>query len=121
MNNNIITGLTTEPKSDDQVPNKRYMDQSISKANIKGSHNAENQFKYLMANVLEWSSEYFVKIDKFINLDESMHYWDKNVLKISPIKNGANYRFRLGINVYPIRINVPYTLVIELINKDFKT
>ena len=122
MNNNRITGLTNPPNADDEATNKKYTDDTISKANIKPSHTLQNAFKYLMDDVNEWSSEYNIKVGSFIDLDESPHSWDKRVLNITPIKNDDNnYRFRLGIQLYPIITNQDYSLIVEVFNRDYRT
>ena len=79
MNNNRITGLTNPPNADDEATNKKYVNDVISKANIKPSHTPKNVFKYLMNDVNEWSTEYNVKVENFSNLAESPHSWDKRV------------------------------------------
>ena len=121
MNNNQITGLTNPPSANDHASNKKYVDDTISKANIKPSSILKNAFKYLMDDVNEWSSEYNIKVEKFIDLSESPHSWDKRVLSITPIKDGANYRFRLGLQCFPLIINKSYSLIVELYNRDYKT
>ena len=95
MNDHRITGLTNPPNADDEATNKKYVNDIISKANMKPSHTPKNVFKYLMNDVNEWSSEYNVKVENFINMGESPHSWDKRVLNITPVKDGRNYRFRL--------------------------
>ena len=121
MNNNYITGLTNPPYAKDQAANKKYVDDNISKANIKPSHTPKNVFKYLMNDVNEWSSEYNVIVENFSNLTESPHSWDKRVLNITPVKDGRNYRFRLGLQMFPIENNKSYSIIVELFNRDFKT
>ena len=121
MNDKRITGLTNPPNADDEATNKKYVDDNISKSNIKPSHSPKNMFQYLMNDVNEWSSEYGVKVDKFINLQESPHSWDKRVLKITPVKNGSNYRFRLGLQMFRMKTNETYSLIVELYNRDYKT
>ena len=121
MNNNQITGLTNPPSADDHASNKKYIDDTISKSLIKPSHAPKNAFKYLMDDVNEWSSEYNIKVGNFIDLAESPHSWNKRVLNITPIKDGANYRFRLGLQMFPMKTNESYSLVVELYNRDFKT
>ena len=101
--------------------NKKYVDTNISKANIKPSHTPENVFQYLMNDVNEWSTEYNVKVESFSDLTESPHSWDKRVLNISPIKSGNNYRFRLGLQMFRMKTNETYSLVVELYNRDYKT
>ena len=121
MNGNNITGLSDPPGVDDQATNKQYVDSQISKANIKPSHTPKNVFKYLMNDVNEWSTEYNVKVENFTDLAESPHSWDKRVLNITPIKDGVNYRFRLGLQMFPMKTNETYSLIVELYNRDFKT
>ena len=121
MNDKRITGLTNPPNADDEATNKKYVDESISKSNIKPSHDPVNIFNYLMNDVNEWSSEYGVKVESFSDLAESPHYWNKRVLNITPIKSGKNYRFKIGLQMYRLKTNEPYSLVIELINHDYET
>ena len=121
MDGNRITGLTNSPNDDDEATNKKYVDSQISKANIKPSHTPKNAFKYLMDDVNEWSSEYNIKVLSFSDLAESPHSWDKRVLNITPVKDGKNYRFRLGLQMFPMKTNETYSLIVELYNRDFKT
>ena len=121
MNDKRITGLTNPPNADDEATNKKYVDTHISKSNIKPSHTPKNVFQYLMNDVNEWSTEYDVKEENFSNLAESPHSWDKKVLNITPVKNGRNYRFRLGLQMFPMKTNESYSLIVELYNRDYKT
>ena len=74
-----------------------------------------------MNDVNEWSTEYNVKVENFSNLAESPHSWDKRVLNITPVKDGRNYRFRLGLQMFPMKTNETYSLIVELYNRDYKT
>ena len=74
-----------------------------------------------MKDVNEWSTEYGVKVGNYSNLPESPHYWNKRVLNITPAKSGKNYRFKLGLQMFRLKTNEPYSLVIELINRDYET
>ena len=121
MNDKRITGLTNPPNADDEATNKKYVDDNISKSNIKPSHSPKNLFQYLMDDVNEWSSEYGVKVESFSNLAESPHSWDKKVLNITPVKSGRNYRFRLGLQMFRMKTNESYSLIVELYNRDYKT
>ena len=121
MNDKRITGLTNLPNADDEATNKKYVDDNISKANIKPSHTPKNVFQYLMNDVNEWTSEYDIKVKNFSNLAESPHSWDKRVLNITPIKNGRNYRFRLGLQMFRMKTNETYSLIVELYNRDYNT
>ena len=82
MNDHQITGLTNPPNADDEATSKKYVDDNISKSNIKPSDTPKNVFQYLMDDVNEWSSEYNVKVESFSDLPESPHYWDKEVLNL---------------------------------------
>ena len=121
MIDNRITGLSNPPNSDDEATNKKYVDENISKTNIKPSHIPKNVFQYLMDDVNEWSSEYNVKVESFSDLSESPRSWDKKVLNIIPIKSGSNYRFRVGLQMYRMKTNETYSLIIELYNRDYVT
>ena len=121
MNDNSITGLNNPPNADDEATNKKYVDENISKSNIKPSHTSKNVFQYLMNDVNEWSTEYGVKVESFSDLTESPHYWDKRVLNITPVKSGRNYRFRLGLQMFRMKTSEQYSLVVELYNRDYKT
>ena len=121
MNDKRITGLTNPPSSDDEATNKKYVDTHISKSNIKPSHSPKNVFQDLMNDVNEWSSEYGVKVESFSDLAESPHYWDKRVLNITPVKSGNNYRCRLGLQMFRMKTNESYSLMVELYNRDYKT
>ena len=116
-----INGLTNPPNADDEATNKKYVDDNISKSNIKPPHTQKNVFQYLMDDVNEWSTEYDVKVENFSNLAESPHSWDKRVLNITPVKNGSNYRFRLGLQLFRMKTNETYSLIVELYNRDYKT
>ena len=121
MNDNRITGLTNPPNADDEATNKKYVDSHVSKSNIKPSHTPKNVFQYLMDDVNEWSTEYNVKVWSFSDLPESPHSWDKKVLNITPVKSGRSYRFRLGLQMFRMKTNETYSLIVELYNRDYKT
>ena len=121
MNNHRITGLTNVPLYDGEATNKKYVDESITKSHIKPSHTPKNVFQYLMNDVNEWSCEYGVKVDKFIDLQESPHSWDKRVLNSTPVKSGSNYRFRLGLQMFRMKTSESYSLIVELYNRDYET
>ena len=121
MNDNRITGLTNSPSGDDEAANKKRVDENISKSNIKPSDTTKNVFQYLMDDVNEWTTEYGVKVGSISELAESPHSWDKNVLNITPIKNSNNYRFRLGLQMFRMKTNESYSLIVELYNRDYTT
>ena len=122
MNNHRITGLTNPPSSDDEATNKKYADENIiSKSNIKPSHTPKNVFQYLMDDVNEWSTEYNVKVGSISELAESPHSWDKKVSNITPIKKNNNYRSRVGLQMFRMKTNESYSLVVEVYNPDYIT
>ena len=74
-----------------------------------------------MDDVNEWSTEYNVKVENFSNLPESPHSWYKRLLNITPVKSGRSYRFRLGLQMFRMKTNETYSLIVELYNRDYKT
>ena len=74
-----------------------------------------------MDNVNEWSTEYSVKVGSISELAESPHSWDKKVLNITPIKKNNNYRFRVGLQMFRMKTNEHYPLVVEVYNRDYIT
>ena len=106
-------GLTNPPNADDEATNKKYVDDNITKSNIKPSYTPKNVFQYLMNDVNEWSSEYGVKVESFSNL--------AGVLNITPVKSGRNYRFRFGLQMFRMKTKESYSLIVELYNRDYKT
>ena len=111
-----------EPTDDLDVSNKLYTDNQIIKSNIKPNSIPKNVFKYLMDDVNEWSSEYNIKVLNFSDMTESPHYWNKRILNITPLKDeNNNYKFRLGIQCFPLDNNKEYTLSIEMYNKNYET
>ena len=121
MNNHLIQNVK-DPDNTDDCANKKYVDSQISNANIKPSHTLKNAFKYLMDDINEWSSEYNVKVEKFTDLAESPHTWNKRVLEITPTKDDdSNYRFRLGLQMFPMKTSESYSLIVELYNRDYQT
>ena len=110
MNNYRTTELTNSPRDDSEAANKKYVDENISKSSIKPSHTPKNVFQYLMDDVNEWTTEYGVKVGSISVLNESPHSRDKKVLNITPVKNGNNYRFRVGLQMFRMKTNESYTL-----------
>ena len=74
-----------------------------------------------MDDVNEWTTEYGVKVGSINDLAESPHSWDKKVLNITPVKNGINYRFRLGLQMYRMKTNEQYSLIVEVYTRDYTT
>ena len=74
-----------------------------------------------MDDVNEWSTEYNVKVESFTEINISPHSWDKKVLIITPVKSGRNYRFRLGLQMFRMKTNESYSLIVEVYNRDYVT
>ena len=45
----------------------------------------------------------------------------KKVLNITPVKNGRNYRFRVGLQMFRVKTNEQYSLIVESYNRDYTT
>ena len=45
----------------------------------------------------------------------------KKVLNITPVKDGRNYRFRVGLQMFRMKTNEQYSLIVELYNRDYTT
>ena len=73
MNDHRITGLSNPPNANDEATNKKYVDDNISKSNIKLSHTPKNVFQYLMDDVNEWSTEYDVKVGLVSLISQKVH------------------------------------------------
>ena len=42
-------------------------------------------------------------------------------MNITPVKSGRNYRFRLGLQMFRMKTNESYSLIVELYNRDYET
>ena len=121
MNSNHITGLTQLPNANDQATNKKYVDDTISKAIIKPSHTPKNILKYIMDDIDQTSSEYGMELDKIGNLDTSFHSYNKRTLYLKLIKDENDYEGRIGYNIYLLVDKTKdkyYTAVIEWLTAD---
>ena len=74
-----------------------------------------------MDDVNEGTTEYGVKVGVINDLSESPHSCDKKVLNITPVKDGRNYRFILGLQMFRMKTNEQYSLIVELYNRDYTT
>ena len=124
MNNHKIAGLSNNITDDNDVVNRKFVIDSIHNIkndNMKESHTLKNAFQYITDDVNEISSEYNVDGMKIADLKISPHYWNKNVVYLTPIKKNGGYRFRLGIQCFRLMISREYTMMIELYNRDSTT
>ena len=85
----------SDPSSDKNAATKKYVD---DKTKINPSHSLTNSFKYLMDDLDEISTEYGLIADKIDNLSWSPHE-NKKVLYFKALKDGLNYRYRLGFQM----------------------
>ena len=94
MDNYKIVNLN-EPTLNSDATTKKYVD---NKTKIKPSHSLTNSFKYLMNDINEISTEYGLIADKIDDLSWSPHE-NKKVLYFKAVKDGLNYRYRLGLQM----------------------
>ena len=94
MDNYKIVNLN-EPTLNSDATTKKYVD---DKTKINPSHSLENTFKYLMDDLDEISTEYGLIADKIDDLSWS-HHENKKVLYFKAVKDGLNYRYRLGFQM----------------------
>ena len=94
LNNNKIINLH-EPILNSDATNKKYVD---NKTRINPSHSLTNSFQYLMNDINEISTEYGLIADKIDDLSWSPHE-NKKVLYFKALKDGLNYRYRLGLQM----------------------
>ena len=83
------------PTSNNHLTTKAYVD---NKTLINPSHSLTNSFEYLMNDINEISTEYGLIADKIDNLSWSPHE-NKKVLYFKALKDGLNYRYRLGLQM----------------------
>ena len=94
MGNHKILSLN-EPTLNSDAATKKYVD---DKTKINPSHSLTNSFKYLMDDLDEISTEYGLIADKIDDLSWSPHE-NKKVLYFKALKDGLNYRYRLGFQM----------------------
>ena len=107
MGNHKILSLN-EPTLNSDAATKKYVD---DKTKINPSHSLTNSFKYLMDDLDEISTEYGLIADKIDDLSWSPHE-NKKVLYFKALKDGLNYRYRLGFQMTQAS-PIANTIVIE--------
>ena len=121
LNGHRIIGLSDFPAKNNEVTNKLYVDNSISKAQIKPSHIPKNALKYIMDDIDQTSSEYGIEIDKIDNLEASFHSYNKRVIYLKLLKDENDYVSRIGYNIYQFvdkSKDKYYTAIIEWLTTD---
>ena len=106
LDDNLLINVA-DPNSETDGVNKRYIDNGTMN---KPSHSLENKCKYAM-DIDEISTEYGLIADRIDNLNWSFHS-NKKVIFFKAVKNGSNYRYRIGIQLTPASYN-NHTICIE--------
>ena len=119
MNHKKITNLPKSANDTDKKTTKKYVDEMY----IKPSQLKTNILKYVMDNVNEISSDGNVIVSEIDDLPESIHIYNKKVIYLKLVKEGNNYRSRIGFNLYQLQNSnqedTYYTVCIEWLTKDY--
>ena len=116
MDNHLIKNLKS-PLNEKDAVNKSYIDNSM----IQAAHPPKNILDYIMKDVDLTSSEYGIEIDKIDDYDNSFHTYNKKVIYMKLIKDGNNYRSRIGYNIFQLidkNKNKFYSACIEWLTTD---
>lgn len=125
MNNRKIVNLNDKPTTGTDGVNKNYVDSVVATSHVKPSH-FEDQFAFLMSNVLEWTDEMdggnsfiMTKIADLSPSQGNFHTDNHKVIYTTIIKNPqGGYKNKMAINFYTLLLNTDYTLCIEILNTD---
>ena len=116
MDNHRITNVKT-PSDDTDAVNIAY----LNNHSIQAAHPQKNILDYIMKDVDLTSSEYGIEIDKIDDYDNSFHTYNKKVIYLKLLKDGNNYRGRIGYNMFKRIDKIKdryYTCVIEWLTTD---
>ena len=116
MDNHKITNIKT-PSDDSDAVNKGYIDINM----IQSAHPPKNILSYIMDDIDQTTSEYGIEIDKIDNYNDSFHSYNKKVIYLKLLKDGNNYRARIGYNIYNLidkSKDKYYTACIEWLTTD---
>ena len=114
MGGKKITNLAT-PTSNSDAATKKYLDDEVKKTKdgIIDSHSLKDEFRYLMEDVNESSSESNIEVDGISDLEKSPHKHNKKAYDLKLKKtSGENYASRLGFNMYKLPEG-EYTICVE--------
>ena len=112
-----------DPSDNKDAVNKQFLKQEVQKSHITPNH-YNNEFKYLMANKLEWTdlledSFSISKIDNLYPHEGNYHQYNHKVLFITIRKNKkGGYTYAIEIQCCPVVKDKDYTLYIEILNTD---
>ena len=116
MNNHLITNLKN-PENDTDAVNKQYLNNNM----INPSHTPKNILSYIMSDIDQTTAEYGIQVDRIDDYQNSFHAYNKKVIYLKILKNGNNYRSRIGYNIYQLidkTKNKFYTACIEWLTTD---
>ena len=116
MNSHQVKYLSP-PTDNDDATTKQYVEHHL----IQPAHPLKNVFEYIMNDVNQTTSEYGIIVDKIDNLAVSFHSYNKRVIYLKLLKDGNNYRSRIGYNIYKLVDKSKdryYTAVIEWFTTD---
>lgn len=96
-----------DPADDRDAINKQFLEQEVQKSHIKPSH-YNDEFKYLMANKLEWTdllgdSFSISKIDNLYPHEGNYHQYNHKVIFTTIKKDQkGGYTYEIGIQCFPL-------------------
>lgn len=96
-----------DPADDRDAINKQFLEQEVQKSHIKSNH-YNDEFKYLMANKLEWTdllgdSFSISKIDNLYPHEGSYHQYNHKVIFTTIKKDQkGGYTYEIGIQCFPL-------------------
>ena len=116
-----------DPASDNDVVNKKYMNDHLHTAQVQPSH-YKDEFSYLMSSTSEWTDEITTgtsfnmkRIADLAPIKGNPHDYNHKVIYMEIVKNSqGGYKYKLGINFYRLPKNVDYTLCLEILNTDYQ-
>ena len=116
MNNNKIINLP-EPTEDNDAVNMEFLDSKIEELNknkITATSHPKDEFRYLMEDVNESSSESNIVVTGIIGFPQSPHKINKKAyaLRINKITSANMFLGRIGFNMFKIPEG-EYTICVE--------
>lgn len=127
MGSNKITNVDIVNSSGTEAPNKYYADNLVHHSQVKPSLQ-KDVFSHLMSNVLEWTdlidggnSFNMTKISNLLSSKGNFHSYNHKVVYTTFIKNAqGGYKYKMGVQCYPLLLNADYTLCIEILKSDYQ-